>query len=138
MSSMITRQAIASDLIAAQSWLADAGLPVEDLTPDHMQNFLVTLADESPVGMIGIEKFGDVGLLRSPVVRCNSARWPYYYRSRFQRTSSPFSTRARTRAITNSRSDRRFRYFRTSGRTDSTPARVVVMRSARRTVVRAR
>ena len=33
-----------------------------------MQNFLVALADESPVGMIGIEKFGDVGLLRSLVV----------------------------------------------------------------------
>ena len=68
MSSMITRQAVASDLIVAQSWLSDAGLPVEDLTADHMQNFLLALADESSVGMIGIEKFGDVGLLRSLVV----------------------------------------------------------------------
>ena len=63
-----TRRATASDLPAAQSWLSDAGLPIEDLTPDHMQDFLLTLVNESPVGMIGLEKFGNVGLLRSLVV----------------------------------------------------------------------
>jgi len=67
-SGITTRQATASDFPAAQSWLSAAGLPVEDLTPDHMQHFLLTLANESPVGMIGLEEFGSVGLLRSLVV----------------------------------------------------------------------
>jgi len=65
------RSANASDLEVARSWLADAGLPTEDLTPDHMQSFLVALVDDKPVGMIGLEQLGEAGLLRSLVVDTN-------------------------------------------------------------------
>ena len=69
MSSDITiRQATALDLAAAQSWLADAGLPSEDLTEKHMNKFLLAMEGDMPVGMIGMEHFGTVGLLRSLVV----------------------------------------------------------------------
>jgi len=68
MNNLSTRQATASDLIMARSWLSGAGLPIEDLTVDHMQNFLLALAGESPVGVIGLETFGNIGLLRSLVV----------------------------------------------------------------------
>ena len=74
MNNLSTRQATASDLIMARSWLSGAGLPIEDLTVDHMQNFLLALAGEAPVGMIGIEKFGKVGLLRSLVVDPSARR----------------------------------------------------------------
>lgn len=67
-SAMEIRKAVAADLVAARSWLSEAGLPIEDLTPDHMQNFLVTMADHQPVGMIGLEQFGKTGLLRSLIV----------------------------------------------------------------------
>jgi len=62
------RAADAADLPAARSWLADAGLPFEDLSGAHMQNFLLAEANDRTVGMVGIESFGDVGLLRSLVV----------------------------------------------------------------------
>jgi amino-acid N-acetyltransferase len=69
MSAAITiRQAMAADLAAAQSWLSGSGLPIGDLTPQHMQNFLVAVTDATPVGMIGLEQFGNIGLLRSLVV----------------------------------------------------------------------
>ena len=67
-SDMAIRPATDADLSAARSWLAAAGLPVDDLTADHMQNFLVALADDRPVGVIGFEQFDTVGLLRSLVV----------------------------------------------------------------------
>ena len=40
-----------------------------------MQNFLIASVDAAPVGMIGLEQFGAVGLLRSLVVAdgCRSA-----------------------------------------------------------------
>ena len=50
----------------------------------------------------------------------------------------PFSRRDSTRAITNSRSDSRLRYFGTSAFTCSCAASVHTQRSARRTIVRAR
>lgn len=69
MSTAITiRRATGADLAAAQAWLADAGLPIDDLTPGHMQGFLVAADNEVPVGMIGLEQFGNIGLLRSLVV----------------------------------------------------------------------
>ncbi len=58
----------ASDLAVASSWLDAAGLPTDDLTVAHMQDFLVALIDEQPAGMIGLERLGRVGLLRSLVV----------------------------------------------------------------------
>lgn len=62
------RQAVTTDLDVAQAWLSDAGLPTSDLTPEHMKRFLVAVADGRRVGMIGLEQFGSVGLLRSLVV----------------------------------------------------------------------
>ena len=65
---LIIRPGKKSDLPSLSSWLRAAGLPTDDLTPGHMQGFLVALIDQQPVGMIGLEAFGRVGLLRSLVV----------------------------------------------------------------------
>jgi amino-acid N-acetyltransferase len=48
--------------------LASAGLPTDDLTAAHMSAFLLASEDGQPVGMIGLERFGDLGLLRSLLV----------------------------------------------------------------------
>lgn len=55
-----------SDLDAAVRLLSDAGLPVDDLTADRLA--LVAEEDGELHGLIGLEHFGDVGLLRSLVV----------------------------------------------------------------------
>ncbi len=62
------RPARASDLPIAARWLSAEGLPVDDLTADHMDAFIVATQAGQPVGMIGIEKFDGVGLLRSLIV----------------------------------------------------------------------
>jgi len=62
------RVAMTSDLSAAERWLSQAGLPTEDLTPEHMQRFLIAAVDDAPVGMVGLEAFDSIGLLRSLVV----------------------------------------------------------------------
>ena len=62
------RPAQASDLTVAMAWLSGEGLPTGDLTADHMDAFSVATQAGEPVGMIGYEKFGNVGLLRSLVV----------------------------------------------------------------------
>ncbi len=51
-----------------------AGLPLEDLTAAHMRNFLIATAGNAAVGMIGLEQFNDIGLLRSLVVEPSSRR----------------------------------------------------------------
>ena len=61
---MTIRPGIVADLAIVQAWLVDAGLPVADLTPDHMNDFLVAVVDAGPAGMIGLEQFDEVGLLR--------------------------------------------------------------------------
>lgn len=60
------RPAMASDLPAAIALLRDASLPTEDLTIEHLA--LVAEGEAEMLGVIGLEKFGDVGLLRSLVV----------------------------------------------------------------------
>lgn len=62
---MIIRPAIPSDLQLARRWLTDARLPVADLTPEHMDGFLIAMLDGRAVGMIGLEQCGQDGLLRS-------------------------------------------------------------------------
>lgn len=62
------RPAVAADLDVACKWLVDAGLPTDDLTPSHMDAFMIATRGGLSVGMIGLEKFGDIGLLRSLVV----------------------------------------------------------------------
>ncbi len=62
------RPAQAWDLTVATAWLSAEGLPIDDLTVDHMDSFIVATQAGKPVGMIGIEKFTEVGLLRSLIV----------------------------------------------------------------------
>jgi N-acetylglutamate synthase-like GNAT family acetyltransferase len=65
---MTIRPGVPADLATVQAWLVDAGLPVADLTPDHMNDFLVAVVDAGPAGMIGLEQIDEVGLLRSLVI----------------------------------------------------------------------
>ena len=62
------RPAQASDLTVATAWMSAEGLPNDDLTVDHMDSFIVATQVGEPVGMIGIERFAEVGLLRSLIV----------------------------------------------------------------------
>ena len=50
------------------SAIESCGLPVEDLTIDHLEGSLVAEQVTGVIGLIGLEVFGQVGLLRSLVV----------------------------------------------------------------------
>jgi len=67
-------QSSESDLAILKSWLAAAGLPLEDLSATHMRNFLLATVGDTAVGMIGLELYNDIGLLRSLVVEPSSRR----------------------------------------------------------------
>ncbi len=60
------RRAAGAGLQRAKRLLLDAGLPVEDLTVDHLA--FVAIDGEEITGAIGVERYGRVGLLRSLVV----------------------------------------------------------------------
>lgn len=49
------------------SLLQSEKLPTADL-PDQLENFYVAIKDNEVIGAIGLEKYGDCGLLRSMVV----------------------------------------------------------------------
>ena len=70
--SLQVRKAGPGDWPAAKQLLQAAGLPVDDLGADSLEKFLVAETGESSgdgiAGLIGIELFGEVGLLRSLVV----------------------------------------------------------------------
>ena len=53
---------------AAVLLLSAVKLPTEDLTPAHFESFFYVGPDDSPTGLVGLELFGEVGLLRSLVV----------------------------------------------------------------------
>jgi len=55
-------------LQAAVQLLHDAHLPTEDLTAAHCESFYFTGPVSKPTGLVGLEIFGDVALLRSLVV----------------------------------------------------------------------
>lgn len=55
-------------LAAAVGLLRAAHLPTEDLTEGHCENFFYTGTPDAPSGIIGLEIFGEVALLRSLVV----------------------------------------------------------------------
>ena len=61
--------AVPADLEVARDLLQAAGLPVEDLSDDHMDHFLVASIGGDVVGVIGLETFPGIGLLRSLVTR---------------------------------------------------------------------
>lgn len=52
---------------AVVTLLQSQGLPTEDL-PSTLQDFYVAVEDETVVGLIGMERYGPFGLLRSMVV----------------------------------------------------------------------
>ena len=53
------------DFNAAVTLLAALKLPVTDLTPAHCEHFFYTGAPDLPTGLVGLEIFGEVALLRS-------------------------------------------------------------------------
>jgi amino-acid N-acetyltransferase len=55
-------------LRAAVALLEQAGLPTQDLTAAHCEDFFFAGAASDPTGLVGLEIFGDVALLRSLVV----------------------------------------------------------------------
>jgi amino-acid N-acetyltransferase len=55
-------------LAAAIALLKGAALPTEDLTDAHCEDFYFAGAAATPTGLVGLEVFGDVALLRSLVV----------------------------------------------------------------------
>jgi amino-acid N-acetyltransferase len=57
-----------SDLPAIVRLLADAALPHDDLTPEHLRHFLVLRDGDEIAGLVGMEVAGDAGLLRSLAV----------------------------------------------------------------------
>lgn len=60
------RQAVSRDLPVCIEFLEAAGLPTADVSLDRIA--LIAEVDGSVAGLIGLEKFGDTGLLRSLVV----------------------------------------------------------------------
>ncbi len=60
------RSAVADDVARVAALLSAEGLPVEDLTEEALA--LVAERNGAVVGAIGLEDYGDVGLLRSLVV----------------------------------------------------------------------
>jgi len=62
------RAAQASQFDAVVAMLACAGLPTRDLTPASIDTFLVAAVADELVGAVALERYGDVGLLRSLVV----------------------------------------------------------------------
>lgn len=66
MSDVVVREPTVQDLEAAVRLLEDEGLPVADLTLDQLA--LAADADESLGGVIGLQRLGTIGLLRSLVV----------------------------------------------------------------------
>jgi amino-acid N-acetyltransferase len=65
------RQASTDDWAALRTLLLDSGLPVEDLGRDTLDEFLVAEDAGDLVGLIGLQVFGTIGLLRSLVVTRN-------------------------------------------------------------------
>ena len=62
------RAATAADFDAAVELLSQARLPVEDLSAEAIDGFLVASIDDTVAGLIGLQQFDEVGLLRSLVV----------------------------------------------------------------------
>jgi amino-acid N-acetyltransferase len=62
------RRASASDWQSVRQLLVDAGLPIEDIGSIMLDDFLIAETGGSIVGVVGLQKFEKIGLLRSLVV----------------------------------------------------------------------
>ncbi|HEY0673549.1 MAG TPA: arsenic resistance N-acetyltransferase ArsN2 [Longimicrobiales bacterium] len=65
---VMTRTATARDLSAVQSLLRAADLPLDGVTDFFPDNYAVAQRGNEVVGAIGVERYGEHGLLRSAVV----------------------------------------------------------------------
>jgi amino-acid N-acetyltransferase len=52
----------------AVALLEAQGLPVSDITDEHLEHFFYVGSDGSPIGLVGVEIYGTDALLRSLVV----------------------------------------------------------------------
>ena len=68
MSDLKIRAATGADLEAVQTLLADAALPLEGVTDFFPGSYAVVERANEVVGAIGVERYGNHGLLRSAVV----------------------------------------------------------------------
>ena len=62
------RPAEAEDFAAVSELLSSCGLPPDDLTPEHLQHFVVADHDGWIRGVVGLEPAGDDALVRSLAV----------------------------------------------------------------------
>lgn len=65
---MIIERSVKSDLESIKTLLLDNNLPIDDLDDEGIQLFVARIGN-SIVGVIGLEKYGPIGLMRSLVVR---------------------------------------------------------------------
>ncbi len=54
---------------AVKSLLSEAGLPASDIAPGLLGHFFACGSREAPMGVVGLELYGEVALLRSLAVR---------------------------------------------------------------------
>lgn len=71
---MTIRPALPEDLDAIQALLQSCDLPHEDLTPAHLEHFLVAREGDALRGAVGLEPYDEVALLRSLAVAPNTRR----------------------------------------------------------------
>jgi amino-acid N-acetyltransferase len=57
-----------TDLSAIRSLLAEAALPHSDITAEGLQHFIALRDDNGVHGVVGLERYGSIALLRSLVV----------------------------------------------------------------------
>ena len=65
---VLIRPGSAADFDAAMALLARANLPVADLSSASVDRFLIATVEQSIAGLIGLECYDSIGLLRSLVV----------------------------------------------------------------------
>ena len=76
---IVVRNATQNDWQIVRRLLDEAGLPVSDLGPDRLENFLIAeRSDTGPsdaLGIIGLQPFDQAGLMRSLVVSESDRKW---------------------------------------------------------------
>lgn len=70
----ILRRSGARDLDDVRVLLTDVGLPIDDLDEEMLDEFLIAESDDIIVGLVGLQVYDTVGLLRSLVVANDTRR----------------------------------------------------------------